>query len=169
MSDSRFDAFDEISAVIVAGNRFDAGLTRSIAPSVNCVILDSAPVGVQDVNAMELVEMIVSRKMSGREMSERSQLTPKNLCVIHAPTMLRIGTPMKEIHSGSSMSRSGSASGVARSFFVVSALKALVNISGLANSPTMAPTTIIATPHQSDHWFTISAREIATSAPFGAV
>src|SRR5687768_16321677 len=93
MSERRFDAFDEISAVIVAGIRFVAGFTRSIAPMVNCVIFDSAPVGVHDVSAIELVEMIVRRKISGSEMNARNQLTPKNWCVTVAPMMLRMGTP----------------------------------------------------------------------------
>src|SRR5687767_2871604 len=169
MSDSRFDAFDEISAVIVAGIRFVAGFTRSIAPIVNCVIFESAPVGVHDVSAIELVEMTVRMKISGSDTNARNQLTSKNRCVTVAPMTLRIGTPTNDTQSGTSMCRSGSLTAVEGSFFVVSVLNALVKISGLANSPTSAPTTIIVTPPQSDHWFTISGREIATTAPLGAV
>src|SRR5688572_3667947 len=93
MSDSRFDAFVVISAVIVAGIRFVAGFTRSIAPIVNCVILDNAPVGVHDVSAIKLVEMTVRMKISGSDTNARNQLTSKNRCVTVAPMMLRIGTP----------------------------------------------------------------------------
>src|SRR5512134_3265458 len=169
MSESRFEAFDAISAVMVAGIRFVAGLTRSIAPMLNCVIFDSAPVGVHDVNAIEFAQITVSSRINGNEISANTQLTPKNWCVIAAPTMLRIGTPTTDNQSGSSMWRSGSVTAVAGSFFVVSVANAFVKISGLANRPTSAPTTIIVTPHQSDHWFTISGREMATSVPSGAV
>src|SRR5687767_659175 len=151
MSERRFAAFDAISAVIVAGMRFVAGLTRSIAPMLNCVIFDSAPVGVHDVSAIEFVQITVNRKISGNEINARNQLTPKNVCVIAAPRMLRMGTPTNEIQSGSSMWRNGSLAAVAGAFFVVSVANALVKISGLANSATSAPTTIIVTPHHSDH------------------
>ena len=77
MSDSRFDAFDEISAVMVAGIRLVAGFTRSIAPMVNCVILESAPVGVHDVSAMEFAQITDSTKMSGRDRNPSRYGTPK--------------------------------------------------------------------------------------------
>ncbi len=48
-------------------------------------------------------------------------------------------------------------------------LKAFVNSSGLANRPAIAPTTIIDTPHQIDHWLTISAREMGTTWPLASV
>ena len=83
--------------------------------------------------------------------------------------MLRMGTPANDTQSGTSMWRSGSAAGVAGPFFVVSIANALVKISGLANRPMSAPTTIIVTAHQSDHWLTISGREMATRVPSGAV
>ncbi len=43
-----------------------------------------------------------------------------------------------------------------------------LKISGRPSRLTSEPTTIIVTPHQSDHWFTISAREIGTTTPFSA-
>ncbi len=91
MSDSRLAEFDAISAVIAAGIRLLAGLMRSIAPIVNCVIFDSAPVGVHDVSAIELVQMTVSTKISGSEMNASSHGTPKNSCVTSAPSTLRSG------------------------------------------------------------------------------
>src|SRR5688572_25935797 len=130
MSDSRLDAFDEISAVIVAGIRFVAGFTRSIAPIVNCVIFDRAPVGVHDVNAIELVEMTVRMKISGSEMNASSHRTPKNSCVTYAPRMLSSGTPTNDTQSGTSICRSGSVAGVDGSFFFVRLVNALVKISG---------------------------------------
>src|SRR5688572_2808216 len=69
MSESRFDAFDAISAVIVAGIRFVAGFTRSMAPMLNCVIFDSAPVGVHDVRAIEFVHISVSRRINDNDLS----------------------------------------------------------------------------------------------------
>ena len=86
-----------------AGIRLLAGLVRSIAPIVNCVILDSAPVGVHEVSAIELVQMTESTKMSGSEMNASSHGTPKNACVAQAPSTLKTGTPTAEIHSGNSM------------------------------------------------------------------
>src|SRR5688572_25589897 len=169
MSESRFAAFDAISEVIVAGIRFVAGLTRSIAPMLNCVIFESAPVGVHDVNAIEFVQMTVSSRINGNDSNPNSQLTPKNWCVIATPAMLRMGTPANDTQSGTSMWRSGSAAAAAGPFFALRVANAVVKISGLANRPTNAPTTIIVTAHQSDHWLTISGREMATSAPSGAV
>ena len=46
--------FCAISAVIAAGIRLLTGLARSMAPIVNWVILDIAPVGTQEVRAIEL-------------------------------------------------------------------------------------------------------------------
>src|ERR671923_2167138 len=103
MSESRFDAFDAISAVMPAGIRLLAGFARSIAPMVNCVILASDPVGVHEVSAIEFAQMIVSTKMSGSEMNESSHGTPKNTCVAHAPSTLKIGMPTIESHGGNSM------------------------------------------------------------------
>ena len=68
MSDSRFAEFAAISAVIAAGIRLLAGLVRSIAPIVNCVIFDSEPVGVHEVSAIELVQITDSTKISGSDM-----------------------------------------------------------------------------------------------------
>ena len=72
MSESRFAALDAISAVIAAGIRLLAGLVRSIAPIVNCVIFDSAPVGVHEVSAIELVQMIGEHE-DQRQRDERQQ------------------------------------------------------------------------------------------------
>ena len=47
-------------------------------------------------------------------------------------------------------------------------LKIPLKISGRPSRLTSEPTTIIVTPHHSDHWLTISAREIGTTAPSGA-
>ena len=137
---------------------------RSIAPIENCVILDSAPVGVHDVSAIEFVQITDSTKISGSEMNASSHGTPKNACVAHTPSTLKIGTPTAEIHSGSSMCRSTS---VPSPFSA--RLKRPLKISGRPSRLTSEPTTIIVTPHHSDHWLTISAREIGTMAPFGAV
>ena len=72
MSDSRLAELAAISAVIAAGIRLLAGLVRSIAPIENCVIFDIAPVGVHEVSAIELVQMIDSTKISGSEMKASS-------------------------------------------------------------------------------------------------
>ena len=93
MSDSRFAALEAISAVMPAGMRLLAGLARSIAPMVNCVIFDSEPVGVHEVSAIELVQITVSTKMSGSDTKASSQGTPKKACVTHAPSTLNTGTP----------------------------------------------------------------------------
>src|SRR5438105_7121816 len=103
MSERRFEAFAAISAVMPAGIRLLAGFTRSIAPMLNCVIFESAPVGVHDVSAMELAQMMVSTKMSGSEMKARNHGTPKKAWVTHAPSALKTGTPTTEIQSGNSM------------------------------------------------------------------
>ena len=92
MSESRLAALLAISAVIPAGMRLLAGFERSIAPMVNCVILLSDPVGVHDVRAMELVQITVSKKMSGSERNAKSQGTPKNSWVTHTPSTLKSGT-----------------------------------------------------------------------------
>src|SRR5688500_16026694 len=109
MSESRLAAFEAISAVIPAGIRLLAGLVRSIAPMVNWVILESDPVGVHEVSAIELVQMMVSTKMSGSEMKARNHGTPKNACVAQAPRTENTGMPTAETHSGNSMSFSTSA------------------------------------------------------------
>src|ERR1700693_1523753 len=103
MSERRLAALPAISAVIPAGIRLLAGLVRSIAPIENCVILDSAPVGVHEVSAIELVQITASTKISGNEMNASSHGTPKNSCVIDAPSTLKIGIPTAEIHKGNSM------------------------------------------------------------------
>jgi len=84
MSDSRLAELAAISAVIAAGIRLLAGLVRSMAPIVNCVIFDIEPVGVHEVSAIELVQMIDSTNMSGSEMNASSHGTPKNSWVTHA-------------------------------------------------------------------------------------
>src|SRR5512135_3215070 len=99
MSDSRLAAFDEISLVRPAGSRLLAGLVRSIAPIVNCVIFDRAPVGVHEVSAIELVQMTASTKISGSETKASSQGTPKNSCETVAPRTLKSGMPTTEIHN----------------------------------------------------------------------
>src|SRR3954466_11531094 len=103
MSDSRFAALEQISAVIAAGIRLDAGLARSIAPMLNWVIFESAPVGVHDVSAIEFTQMTVSTKMSGSDTNASSHGTPNHRCVTHAPSTLMTGTPMKESPSCNSM------------------------------------------------------------------
>src|SRR5881394_1496531 len=103
MSESRLEALAAISEVIAAGIRLLAGLVRSIAPIVNCVIFASEPVGVHDVSAMELAQITVSTKISGSEIIERNHDTPKNSCVAQAPRMLKTGMPITEIQSGNSM------------------------------------------------------------------
>ena len=81
MSDSRLAALEAISLVMPAGSRLEPGLLRSMAPIVNWVILDSEPVGVQDVSAMEFVQITVSTKMSGSETRHSQNGTPKKACV----------------------------------------------------------------------------------------
>ena len=75
-------ALDAISLIMAAGSRLEPGLVRSIAPIVNCVILDSEPVGVHEVSAIELVQMMVSTKISGSEISASHIGTPKNRWVM---------------------------------------------------------------------------------------
>ena len=99
MSDSRLAALDAISAVMPAGSRLLAGLLRSMAPMVNWVILDSEPVASRTVSAIELVQITVSRKISGSETSQH-QGTPKESVRDQRPAA-STGTPMYEIHSGS--------------------------------------------------------------------
>src|SRR5512137_952733 len=108
MSDSRFAELAAISAVIAAGIRLLAGLVRSIAPIVNCVIFDIEPVGVHEVSAIEFVQMIDSTKISGSEMNDSSHGTPKNACVTHAPSTFFNDTATTEIYTGNSMSFSTS-------------------------------------------------------------
>ena len=79
-----------------------------------------------------------------------------------AAARLSRGTPTAEIHSGSSMSRSTSVPLLAPRRW-----NRPRKISGRPSRLTSEPVTIIDTPHHSDHWFTICAREIGTSAPDG--
>src|SRR4029453_4905936 len=146
MSDSRLAELAAISAVIAAGIRLLAGLVRSIAPIENCVIFDIAPVGVHEVSAIELVQMIDSTKISGSEINASSQGTPKNSCVTAAPSTLKAGIPTIEIHSGNSMCFTTS---TAWDFAL--RLKIPLKISGRPSRLTSEPTTIIVTPHHSDH------------------
>ena len=81
MSESRLAALDEISDVMAPVMRLVAGLLRSMAPMVNCVILLNALVGVHEVNAIEFVQITVRMKMSGSEKSARCHGTAKNECV----------------------------------------------------------------------------------------
>src|ERR1019366_1523543 len=97
MSDSRLAALAETSAVMPPGMRLLAGLVRSNAAMVNCVILASAPVGVHDVRAIEFVQMIVSTKISGKEMNARNHGTPTNSCDTVAPSTVRIGAATADI------------------------------------------------------------------------
>ena len=60
---------------------------------VNWVILESDPVGVHEVSAIELVQITVSTKISGSEISAKYIGTPKKICVTQAPRKLNIGTP----------------------------------------------------------------------------
>ena len=113
---------------------------------MNCVIFDIEPVGVHEVSAIELVQMIDSTKMSGSEMNASSHGTPKNSWVTHAPSTLKTGMPMAEIHSGNSMSLRTSAPA---DFSL--RLKMPLKISGRPSRLTSEPTTIIVTPHHSDH------------------
>src|SRR6185369_12412413 len=110
-----------------------AGLLRSIAPIENWVIFDSAPVGVHEVSAIELVQITVSTKISGSDTRARNIGTPKNSCVTQAPNRLRIGTPTQLSHSGSSMSASGSGPAAAAALALPprSDLNIEVNSSGL--------------------------------------
>src|SRR5471032_1478257 len=133
MSDSRLAAFIEICAVIVAGNRLLAGFTRSTMPTLNCVILATAPSGIHDVNAIELVQITVSTKISGSETSDSSQGTPKKSCVAQAPSSAKIGTPIHDTHSGTSMCLSTSLRTVGAPATRFIDLNAFVNSSGLAN------------------------------------
>ena len=166
MSESRFAALAEISAVMPPGMRLLAGFVRSNAAMVNCVIFASEPVGVHDVSAMEFVQITASTKISGKEMKARNHGTPKKACDTAAPSTARTGTATADIHSGSSMDLSTSGSPVPAAG--VFRLKRPRKSSGLPARLTSEPTTIIATAHQRDHWLTISAREIATTAPLAA-
>ena len=79
---------------IAAGIKLLTGFARSMAPIVNCVILDMAPVGTQEVSAIELVPISVSTKISGRETKAIQNGTPKKAWVTQAPARLVTGTPM---------------------------------------------------------------------------
>src|SRR5476651_1421939 len=103
MSESRLAALAAISAVMPAVVKFEAGLVRSIAPTVNCVILLSAPVGVHEVSAIAFVQMMLRTKISGSVASASQNGTPKKTWVTQAPTTLRTGTPTYESQSGSSI------------------------------------------------------------------
>src|SRR5438552_8582004 len=146
MSERRLAALAEISPVIPAGIRLLAGLVRSIAPIENWVILDSAPVGVHEVSAIELVQMTASTKMRGSEMNASSHGTPKNSCETDAPSTLKIGTPTAESHKGNSMCLRTSGS-----LLLTLRLKSPLKISGRPKRLTNEPTTIMVTPHQTDH------------------
>src|ERR1035437_2385111 len=145
------------------GMRLLAGLVRSNAAMVNCVILASAPVGVHDVSAIEFVQMIVSTKISGNEINARNHGTPKNSCDTAAPSTVRIGTATADIHKGSSMCFSTSGSPATEALDL--RLKRPRKSSGLPSRLTKEPTTIIATAHHRDHWLTISAREMGMTFP----
>lgn len=75
-----------------------------------------------------------------------------------------IGTPTAEIHSGNSMCRSTSS---VAAWPRGRRCNRPLNISGRPSRLTSEPTTIMVTPHHSDHWLTISAREMGTTAPVG--
>ena len=94
MSDNKCAVLLAISEVIAAGSRLLAGLARSMAPIVNCVILAIEPVGTQEVRATELVPMIVKTKISGSDTKAIQKGTPKKAWVTHAPSKLVTGTPM---------------------------------------------------------------------------
>src|SRR5258706_7083546 len=164
MSERRLDALAAISPVMPAGIKLLAGLVRSMAPMVNCVILLKGPVGVQDVSAMELAQITASTKINGSEMKARNHGTPKNSWLTYAPATLMIGMPTTEIQIGNSMCASTSAP---CAFLPVRPLNAPTMSCGRARRLTNDPTTIMVTPHQSDHWLTISEREIGTAAPVG--
>src|SRR6202158_421005 len=123
MSESRLEALAAISPVMPAGIRLLAGLVRSIAPMVNCVILLSDPVGVHDVSAIEFAQITLSTKMSGSEMNARSHGTTKHAWLTQAPSTPKVGMPTAEIHNGNSMWRRTSAPS---RFLPRSALKELV-------------------------------------------
>src|SRR3954468_24616424 len=132
MSDSRLGALAAILLAMPAGIRWLAGLARSMAPMVNCVIFDSAPVGVHEVSAIEFVQMTVSTMISGREMKVSSHGTSKKAWGAQAPSTLNTGTPTHDTHSGTSMCASTSLRSVAgvSPLRVRSDLNALVKISG---------------------------------------
>ena len=169
MSESRFAAFDATSAVMPAGIKLLAGFERSIEPMVNWVIFESAPVGVHEVNAMELVQMTDNTRISGSDRNPANQGTPKNALPIHTPRNPKTGTPTYDNQSGSSMSRSGSISWERGARRWRSIRHKPLKRSGRAKSDTSEPTTIMETPHHSAHWLTISALEMATTAPVALV
>ena len=76
---------------------------------------------------------------------------------------LRIGTATADIHNGSSICLSTSGSPVTAA--LVLRLKMPRKSSGLPSRLTSEPVTIIATAHHSDHWLTISAREMGMTLP----
>jgi hypothetical protein len=78
MSISRFDALDATSVVTPAVIRLVPGLVGCIAPKVNCVILESDPVGVVLVSAVALAAMSVSTMISGMESAPSHGLTPNH-------------------------------------------------------------------------------------------
>src|SRR6187551_3283020 len=109
MSESRLAPLSATSLVMPPVMRFVAGLLRSMAPSVNCVIFAIVLVDVHEVSAIEVVQMIVSTNVSGTATSASNHGTPKNQCVSHTPIALSNGMPANDTQSGSSMSCSTSA------------------------------------------------------------
>src|SRR6185436_4153466 len=145
MSDRRFAALPATEAVMPAVMRFSAALVRSIMPKVNWGILARAPVGVQLVRAMELVQIRERTKIRGSATMVVQYGTPYQVLAIHAVARARIGRPMNETLLGSSMWASGSSPVFLR---LIMPLKALMMTAGLATRATREPTTMMPTPHQ---------------------
>ena len=150
MSESRLPAFDATSAVIPPVMRFEAGLVRSIAPMENCVILLSELVGVQEVSAIEFTQITVRTMIKRqREQREPDRHAEKQMGEPDAEQAedghADIGNPERQLDTRQDI-LAFAPSSLPRRF-----LNTLVKISGLPASATSEPTTIMVTPHQSDH------------------
>ena len=129
-----------ISPVMPAGMRLLAGLARSMAPIENCVILDSAPVGVHEVSAIEFAQMIDEHE-DERQRDEREQ--PRHAEVIrwrHPCTQhgRRSGGPRRKSRAGIRCASSTSAPSRACALFRLKALDDHLR-SARAGSPSSPP------------------------------
>jgi len=157
MSMRRLDALLATSADITAVIRLGAGVLGSSAPNVNCGILESELDGVMPV------ERSAACAISGEQQDERNRECAQH--PVHAeprmdiqmPAAPTIGTPTQETGRGSSMCFQHVLAGRRRAAAREAAIRLDEHL-GRAKSATIAATTIITMPHQSDQLFRMWAR-----------
>ncbi len=110
------------------------------------------------VSAVLLTAISASTMMNGIDSAPSSQCTPNQSCAIHTPNAPTMGMPIQDTGSGSSTSLSTSEPGAAARRRPVRPRNASTNTSGRANSATIAATTIMVMPHQSDQVLRMCAR-----------